>query len=101
MDGIIRFFSEEERQELERIATIVFDGGKVPARFTEASEKWADAISRFLMAVNRENGSMSLNPFDEYPAKTFLVMAFLQNLMCARIKKKMDALSKKSRGRGK
>ena len=44
---------------------------------------------------------MSLNPFDEYPAKTFLVMAFLQNLMCARIKKKMDALSKKSRGRGK
>jgi len=53
------------------------------------------------MAVNRENGSMTLNPFDEYPAKTFLVMAFLQNIMCARIKKKMDALSKKSRGRGK
>jgi len=91
-------FSKEERQSLERIAGIIFNGGKIPERFKKEAEDWVYVISRFLTAVNRENGSLSLDPFRDYPNKTYMALELLQGVFTAMIKKKTEAAVKK-RGR--
>lgn len=94
MDVLCKF-SKEERQSLERIAGIVFNGGRIPEKFKKEAEGWLYAISRFLTAVNRENGSLSLDPFRDYPNKTYLVYEALQGSFTAMIKKKTEAAVKK------
>jgi len=78
---------------------LVLAGGKIPARFKEEAEKWIPFISRFLTAVNRENGSLSLDPFASYPNKTYVVLETIQNVFIKMIKDKTEAAIKKSRRR--
>jgi hypothetical protein len=70
----------------------------LPARRRHISGKWAYPVSRFLTSVDRENGSMSLDPFEDYPSKTYLVFEMLQNLFSQHIKKKTEEAMKKSKG---
>lgn len=79
---------------------VIFSGGKPPARLRPMFERWAYPISRFLTAVNRENGSLSLDPFADYPSKTYVCYEILQVLFMEHIKAAQDKAIAKSRSRG-
>jgi hypothetical protein len=92
-------FSEEERKSLERIARIILSGGRVPERFKAEAGKWYGVISRFLLAVNRENGSLNIDPFRPLPVRSAKAMEVLQMVFMAFIKEKMDSYRKPGRRR--
>jgi hypothetical protein len=69
----------------------------VPARFKDEERKWIYPISRFLTSVNRENGSLALDPFASYPIKSYMVIELLQQLFVEHIKEKNEEAIKRSR----
>ena len=91
-------FSVEDQNELGPIASILFSGGALPESSRGAAEKWATAIRMFLMAVNRENGTLVHLPESggllDQPKRTMDIMLFLQNIFIRCIQKKMKQGSK-------
>jgi hypothetical protein len=56
-------------------------------------------VSRFLTAVNRENGSLSLDPFEDYPGKSYLVFELMQQEFMKLLKDKADKAASKGRAK--
>ena len=60
--------------------------------------KWGLLLSIFLTAVNRENGSLQIDPLDAlaYPSKTYEGLRILQNEFIRHIKEEADKAMKRS-----
>jgi hypothetical protein len=63
--------------------------------------KWRFAISIFLTACNRENGSLSIDPLDalDYPSRTYELILMIQIEFIKYIKAETDRLTNKARQR--
>lgn len=49
------------------------------------------------MCVNRENGTMALDPFKPYPVKSYMAMELLQGVLVNQIKEKNEEAMRKAR----
>lgn len=102
MGGDSPGFSQREREEITHLARYHFSGGKVPRWLERADRKWGIAFNIFLTAVNRENGSLGIDPLAamDYPAITYSVLVFIQSKFILHVKEENEKLRRRNaRGR--
>lgn len=94
-------FSAAELRDLKTLVAAVFTGGKIQKRFQPLMAKWGHPIRVFLLAVNRENGTLGIDPLEAcvYPCMTFAIMSFLQEEFIQALRKSIADATEKSKRR--
>lgn len=94
-------FREHEREELGQVAGCVFDGGFFPPSLNDAHLKWAPMINLFLLAVNRENGTIEHLPLGpglcNQPDRTMKIFLFLQDIFIRHLNRKIENAVKRGK----